>query len=63
MSWDWGAWLLVDAALLVGATAAVLVLFGRDLYRGMRGEKKKGPKTCSPHSEGAKNGRKADKVG
>ncbi len=39
MSWDWGAWLLVDAALLVAATAAVLVLFGRDLYRGMKGRR------------------------
>lgn len=37
MSWDWGAWLLLDAALLVGATAVVLVLFGRDLYRGIGG--------------------------
>ncbi len=41
MSWDWGAWLLVDAALLVAATGVLLTLFCRDLYRGIR--KWKGP--------------------
>ena len=34
MNWDWGVWLVVDAALLVAATAFTLVLFARDLYRG-----------------------------
>lgn len=44
MSWDWGAWLVVDAALLITATAVTLVLFARDLYRGTRqeGKNKKG---------------------
>ncbi len=36
MSWDWGIWLVVDAALLVAATVVTLILFARDLLRGMR---------------------------
>ena len=34
MSWDWTQLLLLDAGLLVAATATLLALFFRDLYRG-----------------------------
>ena len=44
MSLGWAFWLLLDAALLVLATATVLALFGRDLHRGIKeSRKKKGP--------------------
>ncbi len=33
MSWDWSALLLIDAALLVGASALLIALFLRDLWR------------------------------
>lgn len=34
MSWDWTALLLADAALLVLASALLIGLFLRDLWRG-----------------------------
>jgi hypothetical protein len=34
VSWDWTTWLLVDAALLVLASALLIGLFLRDLWRG-----------------------------
>lgn len=39
---DWTWLLLLDAALLIGATAVIIGLFLRDLHREVRAAKKNG---------------------
>ena len=48
MSWDWSVLLLLDAGLLLLATAVILALFLRDLRRGVAADTKKGTPGGAP---------------